>query len=497
MAKICISSTRCYDTTINELASVWCQDLELYNKMVRYAYKVVLDNYRYHNFDIKTLHKHLKQKYHTNDYFPLSAVSKAKTILKSQLALQSEKKNTIRYKISDTTKKLKQEQRKLEKDILVLKQLIDYTRKTSKEIVSKEIRVEGNQCMYQGQYMSLYLYEVQILKPRIKQAKHKISMLGQRLNILMNQLDTMRLKGICFGGKKRMKARTTIYQGKHEEWLEEYQRVRNHQMEITGRAQGKYGNNLFKYDGKTMTYIAVSKEKYYLPLDFPYRKEELLRVLAMPHATPGKAVCYTLVRKKNYFIIKATIELEPKACQEDTSVGVVGVDINVDHMALCQTDNKGNIIDTCMYRYCLEGKSSNQRKHILQNVIATITEYCKQVDKPLIIEQLQFKQRYSRYTKRKKRNKTLSEFAYNQIKGYIHSSGYTKAIGVIEVDPAYTSRIGKMKYSKSKGMSVHLAASYCIARKGQGYKEGIPKELKAYVVDNKQSLQQQWKQIRV
>lgn len=46
-------------------------------------------------------------------------------------------------------------------------------------------------------------------------------------------------------------------------------------MEITGRAQGKYGNNFFKYDRKTMTYIAVSNEKYYFPLDFRYRKEEL------------------------------------------------------------------------------------------------------------------------------------------------------------------------------------------------------------------------------
>lgn len=35
MAKIRISSTRCYGTIINELGNAWCQELELYSRIVR------------------------------------------------------------------------------------------------------------------------------------------------------------------------------------------------------------------------------------------------------------------------------------------------------------------------------------------------------------------------------------------------------------------------------------------------------------------------------
>jgi len=42
-----------------------------------------------------------------------------------------------------------------------------------------------------------------------------------------------------------------------------------------------------------------------------------------------------------------------------------------------------------------------------------------------------------------------------------------------EIDPAYTSRIAREKYMKPMGCSVHMAASYVIARRGCGYTEYI------------------------
>jgi hypothetical protein len=42
------------------------------------------------------------------------------------------------------------------------------------------------------------------------------------------------------------------------------------------------------------------------------------------------------------------------------------------------------------------------------------------------------------------------------------------------VHPAYTSLIGKYKYSCSRNLSTHVLASYVIARKGLGFKEAIP-----------------------
>ncbi len=66
-----------------------------------------------------------------------------------------------------------------------------------------------------------------------------------------------------------------------------------------------------------------------------------------------------------------------------------------------------------------------------------------------------------------------------------------EGIEVIKIDPAYTSLIGKLKYVRDKGMSVHQAASYVIARKGIGYKEKILREYRVFVKE-KQTQTEKW-----
>ena len=51
----------------------------------------------------------------------------------------------------------------------------------------------------------------------------------------------------------------------------------------------------------------------------------------------------------------------------------------------------------------------------------------------------------------------LSEFAYAQISEAIERKAAYEGVEVIKVDPAYTSLIGKLKYVRDKGMSVHLS----------------------------------------
>ena len=42
-------------------------------------------------------------------------------------------------------------------------------------------------------------------------------------------------------------------------------------------------------------------------------------------------------------------------------------------------------------------------------------------------------------------------------------------VDVIKVDPKNTSKIGKEKYTKIKGLSVHYCAAYLINRRGMGF----------------------------
>ena len=52
---------------------------------------------------------------------------------------------------------------------------------------------------------------------------------------------------------------------------------------------------------------------------------------------------------------------------------------------------------------------------------------------------------------------------------------------VKKVNPAYTSVIGRFKYSKKYGLNVHEAASFVIGRRGLSYDEKLPKELLTFL----------------
>ena len=78
MPKITISSTRVYYHELsNDTALAIQNDILLYQSMLHKSYREL-----YNNNSINS--RYLKDIYHTNDYFPLSTISEAKGILKSQ-----------------------------------------------------------------------------------------------------------------------------------------------------------------------------------------------------------------------------------------------------------------------------------------------------------------------------------------------------------------------------------------------------------------------------
>ena len=351
---------------------------------------------------------------------------------------------------------IKDEKKKLDKCQKCLDSLIEYSR-TGIPAIKKIPKMKWKRktpdvCSFDNQPMNLYLFEVNVLKPYMKQIGHRIKLLKEKAKNLRYTIN----KRIDIMPRSRFKIKNYI--------------------KITGRAQGKYCNNLFKYDysNKIMTYISCDQRKIKFPLIFPHKEYELLRVLKMGHAHPGKAVCYTLTDHGDYFIISASITLPEKDIHFDMSKGVVGMDINVNHVALAETDGYGNMIWCGEIRYDLHNKTSNQKKAILQDAVIQIIEKCKEVNKPLIKEELDFekaKEEMEIYNQNKKFNRMQSSFNYRVIDEKITSRAYKESVGVMRVDPAYTSRIGDIKYRRAKGISVHKSAAYVIGRRGMGYQE--------------------------
>ena len=69
----------------------------------------------------------------------------------------------------------------------------------------------------------------------------------------------------------------------------------------------------------------------------------------------------------------------------------------------------------------------------------------------------------------------LSSFSYGKVKAYFISRGYRQGVEVHQVNPAYSSVIGRVKFMERYGLSVHQAAALVLARRLLGCSERIPR----------------------
>ena len=100
-----------------------------------------------------------------------------------------------------------------------------------------------------------------------------------------------------------------------------------------------------------------------------------------------KAVAYELMDYGEYFIVKAIFEKHMNLPKTDTLYGAVGIDINVDHIALCETNMDGNIVLIKKYPIHKEN-TKNKRNEELYQLAIEIMEFCKSKKKSLVVEDL-------------------------------------------------------------------------------------------------------------
>ena len=105
-----------------------------------------------------------------------------------------------------------------------------------------------------------------------------------------------------------------------------------------------------------------------------------------------------------------------------------------------------------------------------------MVEYAREVGKPIVIEKLDFRQKKSVLEgQSRKYSRMLSSFSYGKIKPYFVSRGYRQGVGIHQVNPAYSSVIGRVKFMERYGLTVHQAAALVLARRLLGCSERIPR----------------------
>lgn len=424
-----------HDPSVRKLIK---EDVEIYSSMLRTSFKMwydhsvkkvpfPLDDYG-KELSLQTI---IKKRYETSDYLPLSAINEAKGLLHARQENINNVKKSHKARIKKINQKLTSTKNKLKKLVLEKNRLIT---KSKKKQYTKED----------------YLYEVQNVDPDIRHLKSRIGLLTFKKNRFQDKL-------------KKLEVLPSIHFHKRDRML------------IPGRRQGKYSNNLFKLNILTdEMLIRTTGGNITLPIQFHKNKRYLYQKVALPHNTPGKAVAYELRDYGEYFIIKAIMDIPAPECISYRVNGCISIDTNIDHFALTELDHHGNIVDTEIIPFKWKKRSTNQRKHDLRECAVKIVNKCIDTNKPLVMESLDFEgKRNSMHYENSKQNQKLSSFAYSQIMEIMERRAVFKGIECIKVDPSYTSQTGRKKYMKLKGLSVHMAASLVIGRRGLGFKDKL------------------------
>jgi IS605 OrfB family transposase len=158
------------------------------------------------------------------------------------------------------------------------------------------------------------------------------------------------------------------------------------------------------------------------------------------------------------------------------TAGVVGVDINADHLAVAETDRFGNLLAQFSVPCITDGKSVDQRLEAVRLAAKAVVEHAARVGKPIVHEELDFRVRKQalRESDGPRYARMLSSFAYGSLLQALQSCALRHQVPTHAVNPAYTSVIGWIKYAKRLGVSTHQAAALTIGRRGVGFREHAP-----------------------
>ena len=123
------------------------------------------------------------------------------------------------------------------------------------------------------------------------------------------------------------------------------------------------------------------------------------------------------------------------------------------------------------------GKSQRQAEAIIGDAVARVVAHARDVGKPIVIERLDFRQKKAALEGQSRRySRMLSSFSYGKVKAYFLSRSYREGVEVHQVNPVFSSVVGRVKFMERCGLSPHQAAALVLARRLLGCSERIPRQ---------------------
>jgi len=322
--------------------------------------------------------------------------------------------------------------------------------------------------------------KIEFVKDNLKQHNLKRRLHG--LKTRLARLEQMP-KSLCFGSRKLFNSQFGP-EIDHDVWSSDWKQSRSSQFYVLGsheETSGCQGCVATVQDDGSLTLrlrlpdalMAIHGKYIEIPgVYFNHGHEHVLQALALGN-TP------TNYRFKldgiGWRVFVSVHVIEAKIVTRD-SLGRVGFDLNEDHIAVTETDRFGNIINTFNEPVITTDLTTHQTLAVLGNAVKNIVAYAKNVQKPIVIEKLDFQKKRAELRGRGQTAKNLSSFAYSKFRSIVVSRCQREGIKVYNVNPAYTSIIGRNKFALRYGLTVHNAAALTIARRSMGLSENPNKK---------------------
>ncbi|MGN5478188.1 IS200/IS605 family accessory protein TnpB-related protein [Cupriavidus basilensis] len=297
-----------------------------------------------------------------------------------------------------------------------------------------------------------------------------------------------KVPGICFGTAKLFRQQFHLELTSHadrEAWQAAWHHARSHQVFFLGSKGETAGNQLcqllpaengqFRLKIRLPDCMLADGEPKYLVIDdvdFAYDRPAIERALA-----ENVALSWRLHRDERGWRVFVAFN-HPAAEPTTLSVqhGAVGVDFNVDHLAVTETDLYGNMLRTLRLPLLREDATSGLREAVLSDALSHAVRLARDAGKPLVAEDLDFSAKKKALGQASpKAARMLSGLLYAKYRQQLAAKCHRAGVELILINPAYTSTIAAVKYAARRGWSVHAAAAGVIARRGQKLSERLPR----------------------
>ncbi|BAZ10826.1 hypothetical protein NIES4071_26500 [Calothrix sp. NIES-4071] len=257
--------------------------------------------------------------------------------------------------------------------------------------------------------------------------------------------------------------------------------VSNSEIYIVGSSDESFGNQTCQYDGNNklsfrVPYCLEAKFGKYVETQIGSFDRNINRLPDIGAKT------WHFYRKNGRWVVG--VQFTPKLVEKVSrpiQYGTIGIDINPNSIGWAYVDYQGNLKD-CGTIPLLSGLGRNFNSQQLVNASFTLANLATKYACPVVCEELDFsKKKESLREKGRKYARMLSSWAYSKFYQLLESILSNRGISLYKKNPAYTSLIGLVKYSRMYGLSSDIASAIVIARRGMNLSEKLPVSTNAYL----------------